>query len=159
MADRIFAAVLLAVTIGYAVIAFTVIRAPFQYDPLGPESWPRILSIVAILCLLYILWKPDAIGFDMTRQVWFRLGAAVVLLLAYSDLYEPLGFILSTIFFATIMALMLGAPRLRAVGFGIAAGVFGWLLCVTLMDLNLPEGALYEAVVDSFQQTEEEGAS
>lgn len=152
MADRIFAAVLLAVTIGYAVIAFTVIRAPFQYDPLGPESWPQILSIVAILCLLGILWKPDTDTLDVTRAVWFRLGAAVVMLLAYGRLYEPLGFVLSTIVFGTIMALMLGAPRWRALAFGVAAGILGWLLCVTLMDLNLPEGAIVETVLESFSE-------
>lgn len=152
MTDRIFAAVLLAVTIGYAVIAFTVISAPFQYDPLGPESWPQILSIVAILCLLYILWRPDAVTMDLTRSVWFRLGAAVAMLLAYGRLYEPLGFVIATILFATIMALMLSAPRWGAVAFGVAAGVLGWLLCVTVMDLNLPEGAVVEALLETFNK-------
>lgn len=152
MTDRIFAAVLLAVTIGYAVIAFTVISAPFQYDPLGPESWPQILSVVAVLCLLVILWKPDAITMDVTRAVWFRLGAAVLLLLAYGRLYEPLGFVLSTIMFGTTMGLMLNAPRWGAVAFGVSAGVLGWLLCVTVMDLNLPEGAIFEAALAQFNK-------
>lgn len=154
MADRIFAAVLLAVTIGYAVLAFAVIRAPFQYDPLGPESWPQILSVVAVLCLLGVLWKPDTETLDLTRAVWFRLGAVVVLLLAYGRLYEPLGFILSTALFGTIMALMLGALRWRALAFGVASGIGGWLLCVTLMDLNLPEGALIEALLAARTNTE-----
>ena len=154
MANRIFAAVLLVVTLGYAVIAFTTIKAPFQYDPLGPESWPRILSAVAILCLLFILWKPDAEGLDVTRRVWFRLTAAVVLLFGYAELYEPLGFILSTILFGTILSAMLGARKLRALGFGVASGVAGYLLCVTLMDLNLPEGALLEPLFETSQQGE-----
>lgn len=151
MADRIFAAVLLAVTIGYAVIAFTVIKAPFQYDPLGPESWPQILSIVAMLCLLGVLWRPDVDHMDVPKAVWFRLGAAVVMLMAYSRLYEPLGFVVATALFGTAMALMLGAPRWRSLAFGVAAGIGGWLLCVTLMDLNLPEGAVVEAVLASFE--------
>ncbi|MBR9839127.1 MAG: tripartite tricarboxylate transporter TctB family protein [Rhodobacteraceae bacterium] len=154
MANRIFAAVLLVVTLGYAVIAFTAIKAPFQYDPLGPESWPRILSIVAILCLIVILWKPDDEAFDVTRNVWFRLTAAVAMLFGYAELYEPLGFILSTILFGTVLSAMLGAPLLRALGFGVAAGVAGWLLCVTLMDLNLPEGELIAPLFETHQQGE-----
>lgn len=152
MANRIFAAVLLVVTLGYAVIAFTAIKAPFQYDPLGPESWPRILSVVAILCLLIILWKPDEDAFDVTRQVWFRLTAAVALLFGYAELYEPLGFILSTILFGTIVSAMLGATKLRALGFGVVAGSAGYLLCVTLMDLNLPEGELIAPLFEISQQ-------
>lgn len=154
MANRIFAAVLLVVTLGYAVIAFTAIKAPFQYDPLGPESWPRILSVVAILCLLVILWKPDTDPFDVTRLVWFRLTACVALLFGYAELYEPLGFILATILFGTILSAMLGARKLRALGFGVAAGVVGWLLCVTLMDLNLPEGELISSLLEPTQQGE-----
>lgn len=151
MVDRIFAVVLLTVTLGYAVIAFTVIKAPFQYDPLGPESWPQILSIVAVICLSIILWKPDTERLDVSRNVWFRLGAVIALLLAYGRLYEPFGFIISTILFGTVLALMLGAVRWRALAFGVAAGVVGWLLCVTLMDLNLPEGAVVEALLERFQ--------
>lgn len=152
MVDRIFAGVLLVVTLAYAVIAFTAISAPFQYDPLGPESWPRILSLVAIVCLLVILWKPDTEEMGVTRETWFRLGATVILLIAYSELYEPLGFILATILFGTTLCAMLGAGFWRSALFGVATGVLGYLLCATLLDLNLPEGELYEAIVDSFEK-------
>ena len=156
MVDRIFAGVLLIVTVAYAVIAFTAISAPFQYDPLGPESWPQILSVVAIICLLVILWKPDATEMGVANKVWFRLVATVVMLFAYSELYEPLGFILSTILFGTALCAMLGAGIGRAFVFGIAAGVGGYLLCVTLLDLNLPDGELIEGL---WSQSETEGAS
>ncbi|WP_417255028.1 tripartite tricarboxylate transporter TctB family protein [Celeribacter sp.] len=152
MADRIIATFLLAVSLGYAFIAFTILKAPFQYDPLGPEAWPQILSCVAILCLAYILWKPDDIKLDVTRYVWVRLAGAVTMLWAYGKTYEPLGFILSTAVFGTLMAWMLGASKTRASTFGFAAGILGWLICVTLMDLNLPLGDLIEAGLKMFER-------
>lgn len=162
MADRIFAGVLLLVTLAYSVIAFTTIKAPFQYDPLGPESWPRILSIVAIICLLVILWKPDTDKLDVAGQTWFRLAATVVLLVAYSELYEPLGFILATILFGTVLSAMLGASVLRAIIFGFAAGIGGYLLCAVLLDLNLPQGEIFETLFErapAEQPASAEGAS
>lgn len=157
MVDRIFAGVLLIVTLAYAVIAFTTIKAPFQYDPLGPESWPQILSLVAIACLLVILWKPDATKMGVASKTWFRLGATIVMLAAYAELYEPLGFILSTILFGTALCAMLGAGLVRSVIFGVAAGVLGYLLCAVLLGLNLPEGELIEYLLDP--STQEEGIS
>ena len=98
-----------------------------------------------------MLWKPDIDSLELTQKVWFHLAAVIVMLLAYGRLYEPLGFIVSTAIFDTILARMLGAPRWRALAFGIAAGILGWLLCVSLMDLNPPEGALIEALLERFE--------
>ncbi len=159
MADRVFAGVLLLVTLAYSVIAFTAISAPFQYDPLGPESWPRLLSIVAILCILAILWKPDTEALDVSNRAWFRLFATVVLLVAYAELYEPFGFVVATILFGTVMAAMLGAGILRAGIFGVVAGVAGYLLCAQLMGLNLPEGELVAWVTGAFTPDTTGGSS
>ncbi|WOI57963.1 tripartite tricarboxylate transporter TctB family protein [Palleronia sp. LCG004] len=159
MADRIFAGVLLVVSLAYAVIAFTAISAPFQYDPLGPESWPRLLAIVAIVCLLIILWKPDTDSLGVTGRTWFRLAATIILLVAYAELYEPLGFIVSTILFGTTMAAMLGAGILRSAAFGLAAGIAGYLLCVMLLDLNLPAGEIFETLFEPSSPAASEGES
>jgi putative tricarboxylic transport membrane protein len=75
----------------------------------------------------------------------------VGLLFAYAELYELLGFVISTILFGAIVALKLGAPRLGALAFGAGVGVFGYLLCVTLMGLNLPEGEIVEAALQILQ--------
>ncbi len=154
MVDRIFAGVLLVVALAYSIMAFTAIRAPFQYDPLGPESWPQILSLVAIACLLVMLWRPDATRMGVTRQTWFRLTATVILLAAYAELYEPLGFILSTTLFGVALSAMLGAGALRSAIFGVAAGVIGYVLCVMLLGLNLPEGDLIGPLFDLARQQE-----
>ncbi len=142
MADRIFAGVLLLIALGYSFIAFTVIKAPFQYDPIGPEGWPRLLGIVAILCTGYIVARPDIARFDVTRSTLGRLVIAVALLFVYAAAFQPLGFVLSTWAFCTALAVILGAAPARALAFGAASGILGYGICTGLLDLNLPAGIL-----------------
>jgi putative tricarboxylic transport membrane protein len=142
MSDRVFAAILLLVTLGYAALAFFVIEAPFQYDPLGPESWPRILGAVMLVCLVLILARPKVDHFDVDRPSWVRLAAVLALLVAYAALFEPLGFIISTALFSLVTSRLLGAGWAGAAVFGVAMGLGGYLLCAVLLDLNLPAGPL-----------------
>ncbi|MGF1659192.1 MAG: tripartite tricarboxylate transporter TctB family protein [Rubrimonas sp.] len=142
MADRIFAGVLLLVALGYAVIAFTAIKAPFQYDPIGPEGWPRLLAVAAILCAGYLVIRPDIARFDVSRATLVRLAVTLALLFAYAAAFQPLGFVLSTWAFCAALAALLGAAPLRALAFGAASGILGYVVCTVLLDLNLPAGIL-----------------
>lgn len=142
MIDRVFAGTLLLVTMCYGYIAFTIIKAPIQYDPLGPESWPQILSILAAISLLMLMWKPDVERFDTARPTWIKLTIVTVLLFSYAELYEPLGFIIATIIFTTFMSRLLQATWVQAAVFGVCVGVLGYLICTGLLGLNLPSGPL-----------------
>ena len=142
MADRIFGGLLLLAALGYTYIAFTVIKAPFQYDPIGPEGWPRLLGIAAILCTGFIVLRPDIDSLNLTRNTIGRLVILVALLFIYAGTFQPLGFVLSTWAFCTVLAWILGAAPLRSVMFGAAAGILGYLVCTVLLDLNLPAGIL-----------------
>ena len=142
MADRLFAALLLIVTLAYGALALFVIKAPFQYDPLGPESWPRILAAVMAVCLVALLWSPDIGRFDTDRPSWVRLAIVVALLVGYAALFEPLGFVVSTTLFTLVTARLLGASWFGAAAFAVGMGVGGYLLCAGLLDLNLPAGPL-----------------
>jgi putative tricarboxylic transport membrane protein len=142
MADRIFGCIALAIVLGYGFIAFTVIEAPFQYDPLGPETWPQILSVFACLCCAYIIFLPDGTRLKILGTTLTRIIVLLVLLSAYAYLFEPLGFILSTTLFCLVLSKILGAAALEAVLFGVASGGFGYLLCAVILDLNLPEGII-----------------
>lgn len=142
MADRIFAGAMLAIALAYTIIAFAIIKAPFQYDPLGPESWPRMLGIVAGLCCLYLLVRPDLSRFDVSVPTLGRLAAVVVLLFAYAWLYQPAGFVVATWAFAAVFATMLGATPLKAFLFGGATGIVGYFVCTVLLELNLPAGII-----------------
>lgn len=142
MADRILAGALLLVVIGYLVVAFSVIRAPFQYDPLGPESWPRILGVAAALCCAWIAWRPDVARLDVTRRTLGRLAFVVGLLALYAWGYEKAGFVIATALFCFALAWFLGATPARAALFGAVTGVVGYGVGTWALDLNMPEGLL-----------------
>jgi len=142
MADRIFGCIALAIALGYGYIAFTIIEAPFQYDPLGPETWPQILSVFAGLCCIYIIIRPDGTRFKVLGTTLTRIAILIILLSAYAYLFEPLGFILSTALFCLVLSKILGATAWQAGLFGVASGGLGYLLCAVLLDLNLPEGII-----------------
>jgi len=142
MADRIFGCIALAIAFGYGFIAFTIIEAPFQYDPLGPETWPQILSVFACLCCAYIIILPDGTRLRILGTTLTRVAILLLVLSAYAYLFEPLGFIVSTTLFCLVLSRILGATALQAVLFGVASGSIGYLLCAVLLDLNLPEGII-----------------
>ena len=142
MADRIFGCIALAIALGYGFIAFTIIEAPFQYDPLGPETWPQILSVFACLCCLYIIILPDGTRIKVLGTTLLRIATLLILLSAYAYLYEEVGFMLSTTLFCLVLSRILGATLLQAVVFSVASGSIGYLLCAVILDLNLPEGVI-----------------
>lgn len=142
MADRLFAGALLLVAIGYSLIAFLELEAPFQYDPLGPETWPRILGLVAIACLVYVIARPEVRSLSLDGRTLLRLALLAAMLFAYAWAYERIGFILATALFCTALAGMLGARWHHAALFGVATGAIGYLVCTVLLDLNLPAGPI-----------------
>ncbi|QKF83418.1 tripartite tricarboxylate transporter TctB family protein [Halarcobacter ebronensis] len=142
IADRVFASISLLLIIIYGYIAFYIIKAPFQYDPLGPESWPQILSIVSGFCALYLLIKPDNISLDISKSIFLRLVIVTILLFGYSFAYEALGFIFATVLFCGLFSRLLGANSLNSIYFGLALGILGYILCALILELNLPAGPL-----------------
>jgi putative tricarboxylic transport membrane protein len=142
MPDRIFAGALLLLTLLYGFLAFFVLKAPIQYDPLGPEAWPRLLTVIMLVCTIVLILRPMVEHFDVNTATWQRLGLILALLVGYALLFEPLGFILATTLFATMTSRLLGSLWKGAVIFGLAVGLGGYLLCAGLLDLNLPAGPL-----------------
>lgn len=142
MANRLFAGAIFLIALAYTWIAFTAISAPFQYDPLGPESWPRLLGGATLLCSGALLLRPDDTLFDLPLATFRRLLLLVALLIAYAVLFQPLGFIVSTFLFCVGTSLMLGASAVAALSFGVATGGLGYVLGALLLDLNLPAGVL-----------------
>lgn len=140
--DRIFAGVAVILVAIYAYFAFVEISAPIQYDPLGPEGWPRFLATVALLLCVLLLRRPEDRAFTATAATVKRVMFAAALVAGYAVVFEWLGFALATALFCSGFARLLGATRTGALLFGIVTGAGLYVVAVHLLGLNLPPGEL-----------------
>lgn len=123
--DRWISFVILCVALAYAYAAFFTmdqLLPPFmQRNPIWPSTFPKVLSVLAILTSLVILLglekapesdaNPDI---DYRRLGDYHLWQAVALLglmVAYALLLRPAGFLLSTVGFLTLGAVILGERK------------------------------------------------
>ncbi len=125
--DRWIALIILGITLTYGYAAFFTmdqLLAPFmQRNPIWPSTFPKVLSVMAIIASLVILLglekstedekTPDI---DYRRLGDYNLTQALLLLglmVAYALLLRPAGFILSTVGFLSFGAVVLGERKLH----------------------------------------------
>ncbi len=127
--DRWIALIILVMSAGYAYTAFFTMDgslAPFMRNtPIWPSTFPKILSVMAILAALVILLgfeKPDTPRDEdpsvivYRRLLDYKVVPAVTLLglmVAYALLLRPAGFLASTVGFLVVGSLVLGERRLH----------------------------------------------
>lgn len=151
MSQRILGAVLLAICIALTLVAWGY-QAPFSYEPVGPRAYPLLLLGLLIGGTLYLLFKPastvvvEKVGHDedvpLDRQMLIKVGTCVVLMVAYASMFERLGFVLSTLPFGFLIALLYGARWWQGVITGILASISLYLLFDYALDVPLPLGVL-----------------
>ena len=144
--DRWIALVLLGICGIYGYAAWFTMDAglpPFmQRNPIWPSTFPKVLSILAMLAALAILLGLEKaepkIGEIDYRRLWeYNLGQAVLLLIlmvAYALLLRPLGFIGATAGFLILGSVILGERRwlLMIVVAGLATGGVWYLVSEVL---------------------------
>lgn len=146
--DRWIALIILGIALAYGYAAWFTMDAglpPFmQRNPIWPSTFPKILSVLAILSALVIvlgLEKPPENAkepdIDYRRIGDYKIGQAAALLglmVAYALLLRPAGFLVSTMGFLIIGAGILGERRfviLIPVA-ALATGVIWYLVQVVL---------------------------
>ena len=146
--DRWLALIILLICLAYGYAAFFTMDAglpPFmQRNPIWPSTFPKVLAVLGVVTALVIV-----LGFESNRGevkdgeinyrrlTDYKLAQALLLLgmmVAYAILLRPAGFLLSTIGFLTISAVVLGERNFKllipvAV---VAAGVVWYLVQVVL---------------------------
>ncbi|HEX8596413.1 MAG TPA: tripartite tricarboxylate transporter TctB family protein [Pseudomonas sp.] len=144
--QRIFAAFLLVVCAGLALMAWPY-QAPFSYEPVGPRAFPLLMLGLMGLALVYMLFRPTPIVHTeedpkLDRETIIKITACVALLLIFAGLFEPLGFILSSILIGIPMARLYGGRWLPSVVVVILMSIGLYLLFDKAMDVPLPLGLL-----------------
>ncbi|KQN50636.1 hypothetical protein ASE98_02095 [Pseudomonas sp. Leaf48] len=144
--QRIFASVLLLACVGLALMAWPY-QAAFSYEPVGPRAFPLLMLALMGCALLYMAFRPTPIVHSeddpkLDRETLNKIGLCIVLLLIFAGLFEPLGFILSSILIGIPMARLYGGRWLPSVVVTTLMAVGLYLLFDKLMDVPLPLGLL-----------------
>lgn len=125
MSDRLFGVVALLASVAYFMAASNI-PTGFLVDPVGPKLFPRLVSGVAALCALLIIFKPDDEPSWPSAGTWLSLAIALGTLVAYAYALKPLGFLIPTAVAATVLSFQIRPHALMAVltGTGLSAGLF-----------------------------------
>ncbi|GAA0636173.1 tripartite tricarboxylate transporter TctB family protein [Halomonas beimenensis] len=140
--DRIFGILLIVLAVAYGWGA-TQFPEPFGgAEGVGPDTFPLLLAGVLALSSLYLIVRPDPDNAWPWSRTGVELIIAVVVLIVYTALLQPLGFILSTLLAVGTLCWRMGASPLKAYATGGVAGVVVFLIFNFALDLALPLGLL-----------------
>ncbi|WP_454562570.1 tripartite tricarboxylate transporter TctB family protein [Pseudomonas sp. AIG] len=144
--QRIFASVLLLVCVGLALMAWPY-QAAFSYEPVGPRAFPLLMLGLMGLALLYMVFRPAPIKHSedeppLDRETLTKIAICVALLLVFAGLFEPLGFILSSILIGIPMARLYGGRWMPSIVVTTLMAIGLYLLFDRVMDVPLPLGLL-----------------
>ena len=144
--QRIFASVLLLACLGLALMAWPY-QAAFSYEPVGPRAFPLLMLGLMGLALLYMVFRPAPIKHSedeppLDRETLTKIGICIVLLLIFAGLFEPLGFILSSMLIGIPMARLYGGRWWPSIVVTTLMSIGLYVLFDKLMDVPLPLGLL-----------------
>jgi len=144
MSDRIFAVVWLFVLAATAWVGWRI-EAQFSYEPIGPRAYPLLLCGLMAAGALRLLFKPDPQAHWPRGALGVKVAGLLMVLFAWSLLFEPLGFILATALSGFAIARLFDAPRIPSAACAIALAVVLYFFFDKLLDVNLPLGRLFTA--------------
>lgn len=138
--DRIAGAIFLALAIWYWIAAGTY--AVRFGDPAGPSFFPRMIAVPMGVFALFLILRPDADPVWFRKSQLFGQAATLAVLFGYPLAIVPIGFPLSTLVATMLLAKILGARWLQALGLGAATGFGLFFLFDLVFGLPLPAGPI-----------------
>ena len=125
MSDRILGIIIAMLALAFFASA-TQLETPFFSDPVGPKTFPYIISVVAFLASTSMIIKPE------TQPKWpglITFGSifiAVIVLVLYAYALRPFGFIVPTAIAASLLSYQIKPSFVSSIliGFGLSVGLF-----------------------------------
>ncbi|MBT8454843.1 MAG: tripartite tricarboxylate transporter TctB family protein [Rhodobacteraceae bacterium] len=123
--DRWIALIFLVICGVYGYTAFFLMDVgmpPFmQRNPIWPSTFPKILSLLGVICSFVILMgfekgadDPKPMDINYRRLTDYKLGQAILLIslmVLYAFSLRPVGFLASTVLFLVLSSATLGERR------------------------------------------------
>lgn len=144
LSDRIFGLIVIGVALAYIAGALQI-QSSFLSDPVGSKSFPIIVASLAIVCGLFMIFRPDEEPGWPDAKTLVSLAICLALLVGYAYALKPLGFIIPTMVVASALSYQITPNPRNAVasGVGLALGLF--VLFKFVLDLGLvglPKGLI-----------------
>jgi putative tricarboxylic transport membrane protein len=138
--DRLFGVLMVVLAVAYGWGA-TQIPEPFGgSEAVGPDTFPKILAVILGICGVYMMLKPDEGEAWPIGKTLLELFGAVAVLVSYTLLLEPLGFVLTTTLAVGTLSLRLGARWLPAYATGLISALVVFVAFNYGLELPLPIG-------------------
>lgn len=139
--DRIAGFLLLVVACLYWYEAMEF-ESGFIADPIGPKAFPYLLGTVLSILSLWLIVTPGENPGWPSGRFWGQWGIVVAGLLLYAVALTRLGFIFSTCFLSTLVAVLFGARFGKAVALALVSSIAAYFLFNQLLGLPLPVGTV-----------------
>lgn len=117
--DRIFGLVIVFGALAFFAGALQI-QTSFMSDPLGPRTFPFLISAGGLLCGLMIIARPDPEPEWPAPAAWLSMGMALAVLVGYAYAIVPLGFLIPTAVASAAIGYLIERKILQNVLMGIA---------------------------------------
>lgn len=112
---------------------------------LGPEGWPRMLLSIGIfltlICIYRIVKEKKYIVVSLSKEKLQKFIIAVIIMLIYTLLIKPFGFILTTLFLTAAYMYQMGIRKpFRLIFFSLLLSAVFVFLFGRVLQVNLPRG-------------------
>lgn len=142
LGDRILGLGLLVLAVAYGWAAQQWPEPFGGAETVGPETFPTMLAVVLVAGSLYLMIKPDPDAQWPVGKSAVELVISLVVLVVYTLLLEPLGFVISTTLAVGTLSWRMGALPRPAFLTGLASAVVVFVLFNFGLSLSLPGGLL-----------------
>lgn len=142
LGDRILGLGLLVLAIAYGWAAQQWPEPFGGAETVGPETFPTMLAVVLVAGSLYLMIKPDPDAQWPVGKSAVELLISLVVLVVYTLLLEPLGFVIATTLAVGTLSWRMGAAPRPAFLTGLLSAVVVFVLFNYGLSLSLPAGLL-----------------
>ncbi|MCD1647796.1 tripartite tricarboxylate transporter TctB family protein [Marinobacter adhaerens] len=140
--DRILGLGLLVLAVAYGWAAQQWPEPFGGAETVGPETFPTMLAVVLVAGSLYLMIKPDPDAQWPVGKSAVELLISLVVLVVYTLLLEPLGFVIATTLAVGALSWRMGAAPRPAFLTGLLSAVVVFVLFNYGLSLSLPAGLL-----------------